>query len=49
MYQDKINAHKENKFIRDQDMSAFIYNYYLQQFGYTKVTEQRFLILVMSV
>ena len=39
MYQDKLNAHKENKFMRDQDMAAYIYNYYLQQFGYTKVTE----------
>ncbi|CAD8155780.1 unnamed protein product [Paramecium octaurelia] len=48
-YFEKITNQKENKLLRDQDMSAYIYNYYLQQFGYTKVTEQRFMILVLSV
>ncbi|CAD8062414.1 unnamed protein product [Paramecium sonneborni] len=48
-YLEKITNQKENKLLRDQDMSAYIYNYYLQQFGYTKVTEQRFMILVLSI
>ncbi|CAD8147679.1 unnamed protein product [Paramecium octaurelia] len=48
-YFEKISNQKENKQLRDQDMSSYIYNYYLQQFGYTKVTEQRFMILVLSV
>ncbi|CAD8065344.1 unnamed protein product [Paramecium sonneborni] len=48
-YFEKISNQKENKQLRDQDMSAYIYNYYLQQFGYTKITEQRFMILVLSV
>ncbi|CAD8055296.1 unnamed protein product [Paramecium primaurelia] len=48
-YLEKIANQKENKLLRDQDMSAYIYNYYLQQFGYTKVTEQRFMILVLSI
>ncbi|CAD8159644.1 unnamed protein product [Paramecium octaurelia] len=48
-YLEKIANQKENKLLRDQDMAAYIYNYYLQQFGYTKVTEQRFMILVLSI
>ncbi|CAD8147681.1 unnamed protein product [Paramecium octaurelia] len=49
LYFDKIHNQKEQKQLKDQDMSAFIYNYYMQQFGYTKVTEQRFMILVLSI
>lgn len=30
-------------------MAAYIYNYYLSQFGYTKLTEQKFMVLVLSI
>ncbi|CAD8157084.1 unnamed protein product [Paramecium pentaurelia] len=49
IYQDKIYNQRENKLLRDQDMASYIYNYFLQQFGYTKITEQRFLILILSI
>ncbi|CAD8139028.1 unnamed protein product [Paramecium pentaurelia] len=49
LYQEKLQSQKENKLLKDQDMASFIYNYYLKQFGYTKVTEQKFLILLISI
>ncbi|CAD8047750.1 unnamed protein product [Paramecium primaurelia] len=49
LYNEKLQSQKEYKQIRDQDMGSYIYNYYLQQFGFTKVTEQKYQVLLLSV
>ncbi|CAK88359.1 unnamed protein product (macronuclear) [Paramecium tetraurelia] len=49
LYNEKLQSQKEYKQIKDQDMGSYIYNYYLQQFGFTKVTEQKYQVLLLSV
>lgn len=49
IYNDRINSQKENAPIKEQDMASFVYYYFLNQFGISKIAEQKFLILVLSV
>jgi hypothetical protein len=35
--------------MREQDMASFVYSYYLKQYGYSKITESKFLVFSLSV
>ena len=49
LYNERINQAKENSGLKEEEFFVFIYKYFLNNFGFRKIAEQKFIILILSV
>ena len=49
LYEDRIKFSKESATAKEEELSCFIYNLYLNNFGFKKIAEQKFIILILSI
>lgn len=49
LYDERLKFSRENPLIRDEELSCFVYNTYLNLFGFKKIAEQKFIVLILSI
>lgn len=49
IYEERIKWSKESVVVKEEELNCFVYNLYLNNFGFKKIAEQKFIILVLSV
>ena len=49
MYDEKLALAKETPLIKEQEMPIFVFNHFLNKYGFKKVAEQKFTIFVLGL
>ena len=49
IYDERIKWSKESVVVKEEELNNFVYNLYLNNFGFKKIAEQKFIILVLSI
>jgi hypothetical protein len=49
LYAERINSTKDNNAQKDEELCSFTYTYFLNNFGFKNIAEQKFIVFVLSV